>query len=85
MKEHEQSATINLGNGEGYSVLEIIEAARKVTNHPIPVRMEPRRAGDPARLVANPEKAKNLLGWEPKYTDIEKIIETAWNFYTNAS
>lgn len=85
LKEHEQSATINLGNGEGYSVLEIIEAARKVTNHPIPVRMEPRRAGDPARLVANPEKAKNLLGWEPKYTDIEKIIETAWNFYTNAS
>lgn len=85
LNEHEQSATINLGNGEGYSVLEIIEAARKVTNHPIPVRMEPRRAGDPARLVANPEKAKNLLGWEPKYTDIEKIIETAWNFYTNAS
>lgn len=83
LKENGKSATINLGNGEGYSVLEIIEAARKVTGKPIPVNMEDRRAGDPARLIANPKKAKDILGWTPRYTNVEEIIMTAWNFYTN--
>lgn len=83
LKENGKSETINLGNGEGYSVLEIIEAARKVTGKPIPVNMEDRRAGDPARLIANPKKAKDILGWTPRYTNVEEIIMTAWNFYTN--
>lgn len=83
LKENGKSETINLGNGEGYSVLEIIEAAKKVTGKPIPVNMEDRRAGDPARLIANPKKAKDILGWTPRYTNVEEIIMTAWNFYTN--
>lgn len=82
LKENEKSETINLGNGEGYSVLEIIEAAKKVTGKPIPVNIEGRRAGDPARLIANPQKAKEILGWIPHYTNVEDIIASAWNFYT---
>ena len=81
LKAGNPSNIFNLGNGEGYSVLEIINAAKKVTNLPIAVTKAARRAGDPAKLVANNTKAKEILGWEPKYTDIEKIISTAWNFY----
>ena len=82
LKAHNQSETINLGNGEGYSVLEIIEAAKKATGQPIEVKIEPRRPGDPAKLVANTQKARDVLGWTPRYTDVEEIIRTAWNFYT---
>ena len=81
LKAGNPSNIFNLGNGEGYSVLEIINAAKKVTNLPIAVTKAARRAGDPAKLVANNTMAKEILGWEPKYTDIEKIISTAWNFY----
>lgn len=76
-----QSQTFNLGNGEGYSVLEIINAAKEVTQLPIHVTMAPRRAGDPAKLVADNSKAKEILGWQPQYTDIKQIIQTAWNFH----
>lgn len=83
LKKENQSNIFNLGNGEGYSVLEIINAAKKVTNLPINVSIDKRRPGDPARLIANNTKAKEILGWQPKYTDIEEIISSAWNFYLN--
>jgi UDP-glucose 4-epimerase len=68
----------NLGNGHGFSVREVIESARRVTGHPIPVEIHPRRAGDPAVLVASSEKAIRELGWKPRYTQIDEIIRTAW-------
>ncbi|MFQ8706527.1 MAG: UDP-glucose 4-epimerase GalE [Thomasclavelia sp.] len=83
LKKENQSNIFNLGNGEGYSVLEIINAAKKVTNLPINVTIDKRRPGDPARLIANNAKAKEILGWQPEYTDIEEIISSAWNFYLN--
>ncbi|SFF09629.1 UDP-glucose 4-epimerase [Actinacidiphila alni] len=70
----------NLGNGNGFSVREVIEAARRVTGHPIPATDEPRRAGDPAVLVASAERAKERLGWRPSRTDLAEIIRDAWNF-----
>lgn len=77
------SQIINLGNGEGYSVLEIIKAAEQVTQQSIKTVLCERRAGDPAKLVACNTKAQEILGWNPKYTNINEIINTAWNFYTN--
>ena len=74
------SECINLGNGQGYSVLEVIETARQVTEQPIRIKMEPRRPGDPARLVANAEKAHKLLGWKPVYPDLASIIRTDWEW-----
>ncbi|WP_438448598.1 UDP-glucose 4-epimerase GalE [Gorillibacterium sp. sgz5001074] len=75
------SSIYNLGNGKGFSVKEVIDMARKVTGHPIPVSIEGRRAGDPAALVASSEKAKRELGWQPKRDSLEHIIETAWNWH----
>ena len=75
------SEFINLGNGGGYSVKEVVEAARKVTGKPIEARIAPRRAGDPSRLVANAAKAREVLGWNPKFPEIEKIIESAWKWH----
>jgi len=74
------STHLNLGNGVGFSVLEVIEAARKVTGKPIEARMEPRRAGDPSHLIADASKALEVLGWEPKFKNIEAIIKTAWDW-----
>jgi len=68
----------NLGNGQGYSVLEVIEAARAVTGHPIPIVEQPRRAGDAARLVASSEKIRQALGWTPRYPELKDIIGSAW-------
>ncbi|RAK22092.1 UDP-galactose 4-epimerase [Anoxybacillus vitaminiphilus] len=76
-----ESSIYNLGNGNGFSVKEVIEAARRVTGHDIPARVVPRRAGDPARLVASSEKAKRELGWEPKYTNIDEIVASAWQWH----
>ena len=76
-----ESDIFNLGNGVGFTVKEVIECARKVTGHPIPAISAPRRAGDPAQLVASSEKAKNILGWNPQYDDLETIIASAWNFH----
>jgi UDP-glucose 4-epimerase len=76
-----ESDAVNLGNGVGFSNLEIIEAAGAVVGHQIPVTDAPRRAGDPATLVASSQKAKRLLGWSPRYTDIGSIIETAWKWH----
>ena len=71
----------NLGNGQGFSVREVIEAARRVTGHPIPAEMHPRRAGDPAVLVASSEKAIRELGWKPRYTQLDEILRTAWAWH----
>jgi len=68
----------NLGNGEGYSVLEVIETAKKVTGIDIPVKMGARRFGDPAVLVASSNLAKTELGWKPRFPELESIIESAW-------
>ena len=68
----------NLGNGQGFSVREVIESARRVTGHPIPVEICPRRPGDPAVLVASSEKAIYELGWKPRYTELDDIVRTAW-------
>ncbi|MGC1424362.1 MAG: UDP-glucose 4-epimerase GalE [Terracidiphilus sp.] len=68
----------NLGNGQGFSVREVIESARRVTGHPIPAELHPRRAGDPAVLVASSEKAIRELGWKPRYTELDDIVRTAW-------
>jgi UDP-glucose 4-epimerase len=68
----------NLGNGKGFSVREVIESARRVTGHPIPVEIHPRRPGDPAVLVASSEKAIRELAWKPRYTQLDDIVRTAW-------
>ena len=68
----------NLGNGKGFSVREVIESARRVTGHPIPAEVCPRRPGDPAFLIASSEKAIRELGWKPKYTQLDDIVRTAW-------
>lgn len=74
------STHINLGNGLGFSVLEVIETARRVTGKTIEMRIGPRRAGDPARLIADAKKALEVLGWKPRYPDLEKIIRSAWDW-----
>jgi UDP-glucose 4-epimerase len=76
-----ESNVYNLGNGNGFTVKEVIEAARKVTGHPIPARVMARRPGDPAKLVASAEKAKRELGWEPKHTSIIDIVASAWEWH----
>ena len=68
----------NLGNGKGFSVREVIESARRVTGHPIPAEVHPRRPGDSAVLVAGSEKAIRELGWTPNYTQLDEIVRTAW-------
>ena len=73
------SAVLNLGPGEGTSVKEMIEAAERVIGKKINARYADRRPGDPAVLIASSEKARELLGWKPKYTNIEDIIQTTWN------
>ncbi len=72
------SACFNLGNGQGFSVREVIEAARRVTGRDIPVRYAARRAGDPPRLVADARRAREVLGWQPRRPDLETIVADAW-------
>jgi len=76
-----ESTAINLGNGRGYSVLEVIETARAITGKPIEVKLEPRRAGDPSHLVADATKAREVLGWQTRYPSLEDIIRTAWAWH----
>mgnify|MGYP000114454112 FL=1 len=78
-----ESNIFNLGNGVGFTVKEVIETARKVTNHTIPIREEERRAGDPSVLIASSEKARKVLGWKPQYADLETIISTACKRHGN--
>lgn len=80
IKKEGKSECFNLGNGQGYSVKEVIDMARKVTGKEIPVKMEARRSGDPAVLVGSAEKALTILGWKPEY-GLEQIINTAWHWH----
>lgn len=70
----------NLGSGDGYSVKQVVEMCREVTGHPIPAEIAPRRAGDPATLIASSEKAQRELGWKPAHTDLRTIVSDAWAF-----
>ncbi|MHC5218295.1 UDP-glucose 4-epimerase GalE [Enterococcus sp. LJL128] len=83
LKSGNSSAVFNLGSSRGYSVKEMLEAAREVTGKEIPAVVAPRRAGDPAVLVASSEKAKAVLGWTPAYTTIKDIIKTAWDWHVS--
>lgn len=83
LRKENDSDIFNLGNGNGYSVKEVIETTRKVTGHPIPAEVKGRRAGDPAVLIASSDKAKSILGWKPQFDSLEKIIEDAWNWHKN--
>lgn len=76
-----KSDVFNLGNGQGYSVKEIIEAAQKVTGHPIPAMVKERRAGDPAVLMTSNDKAIRTLGWKIQYPKVEDMILSAWNWH----
>jgi UDP-glucose 4-epimerase len=71
----------NVGVGRGYSVREVIKTAEDVSGLTVPVKEAPRRAGDPAELVADATKVRRELGWSPKYTDLRAIMETAWNWH----
>jgi UDP-glucose 4-epimerase len=81
LRRHGRSDVFNLGNGTGFSVRQAIETARQVTGHPIPAAVLPRRAGDPAVLVASSEKARRSLGWQPKSPELAEIIESAWRWH----
>jgi UDP-glucose-4-epimerase GalE len=72
---------LNLGTGRGYSVREVIEACRRVTGHAIPEILGPRREGDPPELIADATAARSTLGWQPRYTTIDAIVETAWGWH----
>jgi len=75
------SRTYNLGNGQGFSVKEVIETCRAVTGHPIPAEIGPRRPGDPATLIASSAKIRRELGWAPRYPDLRAIVEHAWEWH----
>jgi UDP-glucose 4-epimerase len=76
-----KSGFFNLGNGGGYSVREVLDTCERVTGHKIPVTIQPRRAGDPPRLIASAEKARRELGWVPKYPRLDDIVATAWAWH----
>ncbi len=76
-----ENDVFNLGNGVGFTVNEVVDTARKVTGHPIPAQVCPRRAGDPAQLIASSEKAKAVLGWKPQYDALDTIISSAWAWH----
>jgi len=78
-----RSQAYNLGNGDGYSVKEVLDTARRVTGQRIPARIGPPRPGDPAQLIGSGELARRELGWEPQYPDLTSIVETAWNWHKN--
>ena len=79
--KNETSLTVNLGSETGLSVQEILESARRITGHPIPAEIVGRRPGDPARLVSTAERARRILGWRPRHSDVDTLVETAWNVY----
>jgi UDP-glucose 4-epimerase len=76
------SERINLGNGDGFSVFEVVETCSKIVGKKIPFRVFPRRAGDPAVLVASADRARSVLGWRPAFTTLEPIVESAWRWHS---
>lgn len=83
LRDGGESNIFNLGNGQGFSVKEMIVAAEKVTGQKIKTEIGKRRAGDPAQLIASSDKAKKILKWNPQFADVEKVIATAWNWHKN--
>ena len=83
LREGSSSNIYNLGSGNGFTVKEMINAAREVTGHPIPAKVCERRAGDPAKLVADSKKARTELGWNPKFENVEAMISSAWKWHQN--
>ena len=81
LRQGGESNIFNLGNGQGFSVKEMIAAAQKATGRSIKVEIGARRAGDPAQLIASSEKARTVLGWNPQFTDVEQVIGTAWTWH----
>ena len=81
LNKNNQSNQFNLGNGQGFSVKEVIESVKRVTGRNFNVTQTQRREGDPAILIGSSKKAKDTLGWDPQYVNIDKIIETAWNWH----
>ncbi len=75
------SLAYNVGSGHGFSVAEVVKTCRRMTGHPIPAQEGPRRPGDPAALVADSSKIRRELGWEPHYSDLDRIVETAWRWH----
>jgi len=80
LESNQGAHTFNLGSGSGYSVMEVLNAAQQVVGQEIPYRMAERRAGDPATLIANSTRAREILGWQPQITDINEIVATAWGW-----
>jgi len=83
LQDNDRSLAVNLGNGQGFSVREVIDTVRRVTGHPVPVRICSRRPGDPARLIADSRQAQDQLGWVPDYPDLERIVAHAWQWAQN--
>ena len=81
LRQGGESNIFNLGNGQGFSVKEMIAAAQKATGRSIKLEIGARRAGDPAQLIASSEKARTVLGWNPQFTDVEQVISTAWTWH----
>ena len=81
LMDKQVSQIFNLGNGNGFSVREVIDTASKVTGKPVPVEECPRRSGDPAILIGSSDKARQILGWKPQYADLTTIVEHAWNWH----
>jgi UDP-glucose 4-epimerase len=74
---------VNLGTGRGHTIREVISAVEAVSGRSVPYREEPRRAGDPAALVADPTRAEAVLGWRPRLSELRSIVETAWRWHEN--
>jgi UDP-glucose 4-epimerase len=81
LRQGGESAVYNLGSGRGYSIKQVIEVSRQVTGHAIPAKIEARRSGDPAVLVASSDRARNELGWNPRRVQLEEIISSSWNWH----
>jgi len=82
MLDHEGAHIFNLGNGEGFSVREVIAAAERITGQEVSYEMAGRRSGDPPTLVASGQRAREILGWEPEFTDLDDILSSAWDWHT---
>ena len=80
IREHHSRLTLNIGTGEGHTVQEVVNMARRITKHSIPTRSSPRRSGDPHKLVADATQARNLLNWQPLYSDLPTIVSSAWQW-----
>lgn len=81
LSDHQGAHVFNLGNGRGFSVLEVIEAARRITGIDVPFERAPRRAGDPPVLIAASARARQQLGWQPRFDEIDGIVESAWRWH----